>query len=170
MAEIDAETIERVARWCAEAGRQASAAEIRRALAPLSWDELLLARALLADPPPARPLGPSALADIARGAPPDVAAERERGGRYVREDEAPGSDAAPASAAPRPPRRTAPRRGGREDRPTLVIRSARDRAPAASAAPPPLPPVDELRRPEGRPLLERLFRRVGARRAALAAE
>ena len=78
MAEIDAELVERVTRWCAEAGRQTGRAEIHGALEPLSWDELLALRALLADPPPARPLGPYALADLARGAPADVAAERER--------------------------------------------------------------------------------------------
>src|SRR6266542_3919619 len=82
MADLDPELLERVAQWCAEAGRQVAIAGIRRALAPLSWDELLALRALLADPPPTRPLGPYALADLARGSPADVAAERERGGRY----------------------------------------------------------------------------------------
>jgi len=97
MAEIDDELVARAIRWCAEAARQASAGEVRAALAPLSWDQLLAARALLADPPPLRPLGPAALADIARGAPPDVAAEREREGRYRREQaEAPS----PAPARP----------------------------------------------------------------------
>src|SRR5512140_500815 len=103
MAEIDDETVERVRRWCAEAGRQAPTAEIRAALAPLTWDEMLHAMALLADPPPARPLGPAALADLARGAPPDVAAERERGGRYRSEAEALGTQAPPAAAAGAPP-------------------------------------------------------------------
>src|SRR5512146_1007827 len=97
MPELDAELLERVARWCAEAGRSTVAAEIRRALAPLGWDELLAARALLADPPPARPLGPFALADLARGAPADVAAEREREGRYRREIE---PEVAPEAPAP----------------------------------------------------------------------
>ncbi|HEY6003651.1 MAG TPA: hypothetical protein VIV57_12310, partial [Anaeromyxobacter sp.] len=82
MVDVDAELAERVARWCAEAGRQAGLALIRRALAPLGWDDLMALRALLADPPPARPIGPFALADIARGTPPDLAAERERSGRY----------------------------------------------------------------------------------------
>ena len=103
MAEVDAELIEKVVRWCAEAGRQAVPAEIRGALAPLSWDELLAVRALLADPPPARPLGPQALADLARGAPADVAAERERAGRYRREDLPEGAPVAPAPAPPPPP-------------------------------------------------------------------
>ena len=70
MAELDTELLERVARWCAEAGRQTGVAEIRAALAPLGWDELLTVRALLVDPPPARPLGPHALAELARGVPP----------------------------------------------------------------------------------------------------
>src|SRR5512133_1522174 len=103
MAELDAEMLERVARWCAEAGRQAGAAEIRAALGSLGWDELLAVRALLADPPPARPLGPYALADLARGAPADVAAEREREGRYRREPEAADAGAPPDGAAPPAP-------------------------------------------------------------------
>src|SRR5512136_637101 len=108
MTDLDPELLGRAVRWCAEAGRTATPAALRRALAPLGWDELLAARALLADPPPARPLGPFALADIARGAPADVAAERERGGRY-------GSAAADAEAAPERVRAawTAPARKGR---------------------------------------------------------
>src|SRR5512138_1980960 len=138
MAEVDAETIERVTRWCAEAGRHAGPAEIRRALAPLSWDELLLAKAILADPPPARPLGPGALADLARGAPPDVAAERERSGRYGRDPDLP---AAPEPAArPAPPPRGRP--GRRPKEPGVVIRRARDRIAPAPAAAPALPPID----------------------------
>lgn len=164
MLEIDSETIERVARWCAQAGRQATAPEIRRALAPLSWDELLLARALLADPPPARPLGPSALADIARGAPPEVAAERERGGRYAIACDLTAPTERPPDDAAVPARRR-PARG-----PGVVIRRARDRTPPAAVPAPGLPPIGELRRPEGRALLERLFRRFGARRALLSAE
>jgi hypothetical protein len=171
MTEVDAELLERVARWCAEAGRQAGRAEIRRALGPLGWDELLAVRALLADPPPARPLGPHALADIARGAPPDLAAERERGGRYPSPD---GPAEATAGAAPRGPpgaseaKRSAAR-GRRAPRgPGVVIRRARDLPPARPAAPPPKPPLDELLRPEGRAVLERLVRVHGARRAAIA--
>ncbi|MFL5274199.1 MAG: Fis family transcriptional regulator, partial [Anaeromyxobacteraceae bacterium] len=104
MPEIDDELIARALRWCADAGRHATAAAVREALTPLSWDELLAARALLADPPPARPLGPLALADLARGALPDVAAEREREGRYGLEGDAlppPPAAAAPAPPAPR---------------------------------------------------------------------
>ncbi|HET9553667.1 MAG TPA: Fis family transcriptional regulator, partial [Anaeromyxobacteraceae bacterium] len=93
MTDLDAETVERVARWCAEAGRQTTAAEIRSALGALGWDELLAAKALLADPPPARPLGPYALADLARGVPADLAAERERSDRYPR---GPGPGPSPA--------------------------------------------------------------------------
>jgi hypothetical protein len=168
MAELDAEVVERVARWCAEAGRQAGAAEIRRALAPLTWDQLLLVMSVLADPPPARPLGPHALADLARGAPPDLAAEREREGRYRSAGEAepepppapPAREVAAVAAARGRPRK---RKG-----PGVVIRRARDRAASEPQAPPTLPALDELRRPEGRTVLERLVRRHGARRTALA--
>jgi hypothetical protein len=171
MAEVDAELAERVARWCAEAGLQAVPAQIRRALAPLGWDDLLAVRALLADPPPARPLGPFALADIARGTAPDLAAERERDGRYPGgEEPATGEPAggppppAPTAAArpPSPARRERPRRGA-----AVVIRRARDRAPAAPAPAPEPPRLADLRRPEGRTVLERLIRSHGARRAAL---
>jgi hypothetical protein len=172
MAEIDAELLERVARWCAEAGRQSGAAEIRRALSPLSWDELLAVRALLADPPPARPLGPLAVADIARGAPPDLAAEREREGRYRPEADEPGSPPGDLPAGPAPARRTRPApRGRAASRRGPVIRRVRDAAPSPTpAAPAPAPPpIDDLLRPEGRASLERLLRQHGARRHALVA-
>ena len=97
MAELELETIERAVRWCAEAGRQTTPGEVRAALGSLGWDQLLAARALLADPPPARPLGPHALADLARGVPADLAAEREREARYPRPDETP-----PARVPPPP--------------------------------------------------------------------
>jgi len=168
MADLDAELLERVARWCAEAGRQAGVAEIRRALGALGWDELLAVRALIADPPPARPLGPKALADIARGAPPDVAAERERAGRYDSEQEERGDSPEAGPASPIEPPRPR-RRSGAKKAPAVVIRRARDRAQVAGeAAPPALSRLEDLRRPEGRGVLERLLRRHGARRAALA--
>lgn len=165
MADLDPDLLERAVRWCADAGRHVGPDDVRRALAPLGWDELLAVRALLADPPPMRPLGPHALADLARGAPPDVAAEREREGRY-RSEEEPPAGRAPSSAAPLPP---APRRRGRRRGPGVLIRRARDRAPPEAPSPPPLPPADELRRPEGRAVLERLVRRHGARRAPILA-
>jgi hypothetical protein len=163
MAEVDAELAKRVARWCAEAGRQSGLAQIRRALAPLGWDDLLAVRALLAAPPPARPLGPFALIDVARGTPPDLAAERERDGRYRSAEEAP-PDAREAGPAAAPSRRERRRRGAE-----VVIRRARDRtAQAPAPAPvPELPRVEDLRRPEGRSVLERLIRSHGARRVAL---
>jgi hypothetical protein len=174
MAEIEAEVVERVLRWCAEAGRQAGAGEVRAALGPLGWDELLAVKALLADPPPARPLGPHALADLARGTPADVAAEREREGRYRSEHDgaepSPG-DLAPSVAAPREPR-PAPRARGRRTRTMtpFVIHRARDRvSPAAEGARDPRRPLEELLRPEGRSVLERLVRRCGTTRARLTA-
>src|SRR5512142_1411640 len=45
MADLDPELLERAVRWCAEAGRHVGAAQVRRALAPLGWDELLAVRA-----------------------------------------------------------------------------------------------------------------------------
>jgi hypothetical protein len=166
MAEADAELAERVARWCAEAGRQTGAAQIRRALAALGWDDLLAVRALLADAPPARPLGPFALVDIARGTPPDLAAEREREGRYRPEEEAASRADEAAPSPPRAPRRKAATRGRRPRE--IVIHRARDRTPDPVPTAPEPPRVADLRRPEGRAVLERLIRRHGARRAALA--
>ncbi|HEX9050260.1 MAG TPA: helix-turn-helix domain-containing protein, partial [Anaeromyxobacter sp.] len=164
MQDLDPELLERAARWCAEAGRHVGPAEVRRALAPLGWDELLAVRALLADPPPVRPLGPHALADLARGAPPDVAAEREREGRYASEADA-GTEPEPEPAEPPAARR----RGGRRRGPGVVIHRARDRATPRPPSPAPLPALDDLRRPEGRAVLERLVRTHGARRAPILA-
>ena len=159
MGELDPEVVARAVAWCAEAGRRVGEAEIRSALGPLGRDELLAIRAVLADPPPARPLGPHALVDLARGVAPEVAAEREREGRYRAESEL---ERRPAEALRpgwnrRPPRRE----------PGVVVRRARDRAAAAPAAPARLPALDELRLSEGRATLERLVRRLGARRPAL---
>lgn len=170
MAEIDDELVARAIRWCAEAGRHAAPEDVRRALVPLSWDQLLAARALLADPPAARPLGPHALADMARGAPADVAAERERGGRYAPERDGPPAPAETPPGAPSPhragTRRTAPARRQRAP----VIRRARDRAAPEPSPAPRLPSIDRLHAPEGRAVLEALVRRHGARAALLARE
>jgi hypothetical protein len=162
MADLDLETVEQVARWCAEAGRQATPAQIRAALGGLGWDELLAARALLADPPPARPLGPYALADLARGTPADVASERERDGRYPTTHAPPDATpepARPAAAAP------AGRRKGKARLQVIVRKKAP--APATAAPPPPLPLLDELLLPAGRAALERLVRAHGGKRPAL---
>jgi hypothetical protein len=168
MADLDDETLERVKRWCAEAGRAVAKAEIRSALARLSWDDLLNVRALLADPPPARPLGPAALADLARGTPADLAAEREREGRYRSEGELAGPKdvAAPEPAPPAAPRRS--RAGKRRPAPPVIHRK-RDSAPP----PPPLSPaprtLKDLWLPPGRALLGQLIRKQGARRPFLLA-
>ncbi|WP_242394020.1 Fis family transcriptional regulator [Anaeromyxobacter oryzisoli] len=169
MVELDAEILERVARWCAEAGRPTGPAEIRAALAPLGWDELLAVRALLADPPPARPLGPFALADLARGAPADVVAERDRAGRYRLEPE---PEAAGSTAAkPRGGERVRGARAKAAPRPAeIVVRRARDRVPAPVGSAPPLPSVSALMEPGGRAILEQLVRRHGARRGHILAE
>ncbi|HSN91091.1 MAG TPA: Fis family transcriptional regulator, partial [Anaeromyxobacteraceae bacterium] len=164
MPRLDEETVERARRWCAEAGRHVDAADVQAALGGLSWDELLAVKAVLADPPPARPLGPFALVDVARGTPPDLAADRERAGRY-RPEPAPPAAAAPDARARKPP----PRTGRRPSGPSFVVRRARDRAPPPPPEPPPLPSLETLRAPGGRAVLERLIRRHGARRAGLAA-
>jgi hypothetical protein len=173
MADLDLETVERVARWCAEAGRQCAPAEIRAALGSLTWDELLAMRALLADPPPDRPLGPYALADLARGLPADAAAEREREQRYPRPDSLPAAPTADAAAAPAPPR---PARGaaGRKDAGkgrarAVLVRKASALRPSPPPPPPPRPLLDELHLPAGRNELEQLFRKHGGRRPHLLA-
>jgi len=165
---LDDETVERAVRWCAEAGRQVAPGEIRAALGTLSWDELITARALLSEPPPARPLGPFALADLARGVPADLAADREHAGRYRGEHAEPSADEAP------PPVHRASKAGERRKRArtgrALVIRRAADRAPPRPPSAPARPDLADLFRPEGRNALERLVRRHGARRAAILAD
>ncbi len=165
MAELDLETTERAVRWCAEAGRQTTAAEVRGALASLGWDQLLQARALLAGDPPARPLGPHALADLARGVPADVAAERERDGRYPR----PGPAAPPIPApAPAPVTPVAlKKRAGRSTRREVVVRKASPAMAEVPPTPPRLPLIEELLLPAGRGELSRLIRRHGGRRPLL---
>ncbi|HEU4384248.1 MAG TPA: hypothetical protein VFR85_12200 [Anaeromyxobacteraceae bacterium] len=160
MGELDPEVVARAVAWCAEAGRRVGEAEIRSALGPLGRDELLAIRAVLADPPPARPLGPHALVDLARGVAPEVAAERERLGRYRAESQLDRRQE-PASRLQGRNRRSA--------RPTsgVVVRRARDRTAAAPAAPARLPALDELCLSEGRATLERLVRRLGPRRTAV---
>lgn len=167
MADLDLETVEQVVRWCAEAGRQTTPAEVRAALGQLGWDELLAARALLADPPPTRQLGPHALADMARGAPTDVAAEREREGRYPRAPSAVTGPPGASSAAP--PAVAAPTRRKRGRARLAVIVRKRAPAPDPAPPPPPRPVLDELLLPAGRGALERLLREQGGRRPALLA-
>jgi hypothetical protein len=159
MAELERETIERAVRWCAEAGRPTTPAEVRAALAPLGWDQLLRLRALLADPPPARPLGPRALADLARGLPAGEAAERE-----LREPRSP-----PSVMPPAPPPAPRARPSGRSRRAQVVVRKP-VAAQVAPGVPPSRPPlVEELLLPAGRGELERLIRRHGGRRPLLVA-
>jgi len=145
MPELDPETLARALRWCAEGGGPASEGAVRAALEPLSWDELLAVKAALADPPPRRGLGPAELVAIAKGP-------------------------LPAREARLPARRAPGRRATAQRRAVNPrIRRARDREVHALAAPPPLPFVQELYREEGRAVLERLVRRLGPSRPALAA-
>ena len=192
MLEIDDELVARTLDWCTEAHLPASADEVHAALSPLSWEELLAVRALLADPPPARPLGPLALVDLARGTDPELAAERERRRceTYRPPPSSPGEgtkadrDPLPPTTLPRPegaargpsgtrlgaePPAATPKKGQRSAA-GPVIRRARDRVlPKPRKAAPVLPPVGDLFASEGRPVLERLIREHGARRARVAA-
>ena len=167
MAELELETIDRAVRWCAEAGRQATANEVRLALGSLGWDQLLSVRALLADPPPARPLGPWALADLARGVPADVAAERERDARYPRPDTA--ASRVPAAPAVAQPPAEPRKRAGRSTRRQVVVRKAKPTTAEHAPDAPRLPLIEELLLPAGRGELARLVRRHGGRRPVLAA-
>jgi hypothetical protein len=170
MAELDLETIERAVRWCAEAGRQTTPGELRLALGTLGWDQLLTVRALLADPPPARPLGPHALADLARGVPADVAADRERAERYPRPGAAPSGPLHPPAPAGPPTAIAAVKKGRKGSRRAQVVVRKASAAPTASASQPPrLPLFEELLLPAGRGALERLLRRHGGRRPMLVA-
>ncbi len=171
MQEIDDELVSRAICWCSEAERPASPDQVRAALSPLSWDELLAARALLADPPPIRPLGPLALADLARGVGPELAAERERtrdmGALFPphrlqdsRTGRRPRSGAEPAAPIRKKGKRAA----------APLIRRVRDQvAPAPPPEPARLPLVNDLFASEGRTVLERLVREHGARRGRIAA-
>jgi hypothetical protein len=147
MPEIDREILDRASRWCAESGRPVRAEDVLRALEPLGWDELLAVKAILADPPPARNLGPVDLVALSRGALP-------RG-------DAPAS--APRPSSSRTPRAARPAAAPR-------IRRARDRAEPAAAAPPRPASFDVLFREAGRAEVERRTRRLGANRAAILAD
>ncbi len=169
MADLDLELIERVARWCAEAGRQTTPAGIEAALGGLGWDELLAVRALLADPPPARPLGPHALADLARGATVDQVVDREQAGRYPAAPPARPARSSTAAAAPADPPPQEKRPGKRAAKARLQVVVRKPVRPAAPAPPTPaaLALLDELLLPPGRNALERLIRRHGGKRPAL---
>ena len=168
MPPVDDELLSRVVTWCAEAGRPATSADVQAALAGLGWDELIAVQALLADPPPARPLGPLALVDVARGVPPATAADRERQGQYS-SPASPSPELEPtarrATSAPRGAHAGAKRKRGAGP----FIRRARDRAEALPAEPARTPLVDELSASEGRAVLERLVRENGAQRGRIVA-
>jgi hypothetical protein len=159
MPEIDDELLARAVRWCAAAGQHTSPEEVRAALAPLSWDQLLAVRACLADPPPAQLPGPLALAYLARGASPGAAMEQSPPGRRPQPRRpASGGEIPPSPRSRRPP---AARPLG------PIIRRATDRPPSRPPATPLEAPLDELSESEGRSTLERLVREHGARRGPL---
>lgn len=99
-----------VSDFCRRAGAQASAGEVREALALLSADEDFRVRALTDDEPKARPLGPFAVIDVLRGATEALAATRQTSGYYdvarelaqVRAEKTPVPTMAPGSPSLEP--------------------------------------------------------------------
>ena len=81
-AEIPAPVAIALADFCRRADRPSSADEVRQALARLSPDEDRAVLALCRGEPPARPLSPHAVIDVARGLPAAEAARREEAGAY----------------------------------------------------------------------------------------
>jgi hypothetical protein len=79
----DAELVALLSDLSRRAGRPASEAEVRAALAPLRPSEEAVLRQVARGAPPARPLGPMAWAEVARGVEPELAAAREQSGYYT---------------------------------------------------------------------------------------
>lgn len=71
-----------VSDFCRRAGAQASAGEVREALALLSEDEDFRVRSLTDSEPNASPLGPFAVVDVLRGTDEALAATRQTSGYY----------------------------------------------------------------------------------------
>ena len=84
----DDDLLARAAWWCAASGRPAAEEELRAALEPLSWDQLLAVKAVLADPPPPGFEGAAGLLRLARAGPAPVR---------------PAADAAPSPSPPAAP-------------------------------------------------------------------
>jgi len=164
MPEIDGELLARALTWCAESGRPTAEERLRAVLQPLSWDELLAVKGVLADPPPAGDLGPEELLALARGAEPSTGSAAARPAPPGAPSPRTGPEAA---AAPSPARRGRSRRGAPRPPAAPRIRRMRDRTPEVAAAPAALPLLDEAFREEGRTVLERLVRRLGASRPVL---
>ncbi len=81
--EASSELIDLVRELCRRAARPVDDTEIRGALARASAGDEAALRKLARSEPPARPLGPLAWMDVARGVDPAVAAARELGGYYA---------------------------------------------------------------------------------------
>lgn len=131
--DIDAEAVRAALEFCARASRAASEAEVRDALSALSPEELARSRRISSQTPPAKPLGPHALADLARGVRADVAAARELGGYYALRAELSALKTIVTAKAPEP----RPARTPAIDR----SRHADDDAPEPPSALPSAPPL-----------------------------
>ncbi|MBX5482172.1 MAG: hypothetical protein IRZ16_10105 [Myxococcaceae bacterium] len=148
-----------VSDFCRRAGAQASAAEVREALALLSEEEDFRVRTLTDGEPKSRPLGPFAVVDVLRGTDEALAATRQTSGYYevvrelaqVRAERSPVPAAAPApipaqTAVPTAPAPTSPAapanassrkgKGPRPAPPSMSERIApRKREPSAGTVP-----------------------------------
>ena len=134
-ARVDKALAQLVREQSKRAGRPAEEAEVRAALAPLSPAEEQVLRALLREAPPARPLGPFAWADLARGTQPQIAAARELGGYYALQAE---RDA--LAAMVKAPVRSEPAgsdEGSVREPPAPAAKAASAKAASATGAPKP---------------------------------
>lgn len=84
---VEPSLVELMRALSSRAGRPAEELEARTALAALNPAQLTVLKSHAAGAPPAKPLGPMAWADIARGVDAQVAAARELGGYYEVEAE-----------------------------------------------------------------------------------
>jgi hypothetical protein len=162
---LDDDLLSRAAWWCAASGDPTPERVLRAALEPLSWDELLLVKAVLADPPPPGARGPTGLLGLARVGPMPSGAAAPA---IPAPAPPPPKSGAVSSAVPVPRPRAARARSARPAATGPRIRRIRDRAPGTAHVPASLPLLDDLFREEGRGVLERTLRRRGASRPLLA--
>jgi hypothetical protein len=173
-----------VSDFCRRAGAPASPREVRSALSAISEADDFRVRAVTDAEPAARPLGPYAVVDLARGTPPELAALRQRGGYYALVEEMLDAEPPVSTTQESHPTDTPGLTGGAEpiSRPSAVAQRI---APLSRQSPggegPAQPrgrftqlesqpaPFDELYRPEQRESLQRLLQQHAHRTALLRA-
>lgn len=149
-----------VSDFCRRAGAPASPHAVRQALSVVAEPDDFRVRAVTDGEPPARPLGPFAVVDVARGTPVETASLRERSGYYALveemlrlQDAQPRADTEARAAPPRavaapaeppaqrveeaPPASRAREPGHDATRPASVAERI---APRRRSAQPPAPP------------------------------